>query len=185
VGINRCDIHLQMVDNDDDDDDFDDGNDTNEEEQDYIVNVGDLDGPSSDGNDADVGSEDDGQPPGWAVLQSRLAEVRAQHRRHETDVGSPEFQIASITERINYLTSHLQIHPKDFSTRRGLVALVNKRRRLLNYLSRENETKYKDLISSLGIRHRAPGEVPSRAEQYSRFPVQKAIKKHLVKNKKK
>lgn len=102
------------------------------------------------------------------------------HRRHETDTGSPEYQVAGMTERINYLTRHLQQHPKDFSTRRGLVALVNKRRRLLNYLVREDVKRYYELIESLGIRHKAPGLVPNRVEQYSRFPQQKAIKKHLV-----
>jgi Ribosomal protein S15 len=88
-----------------------------------------------------------------------------------------------MTERINYLTRHLQQHPKDFSTRRGLVALVNKRRRLLNYLVREDVTRYYELIQSLGIRHKAPGLVPSRDEKYSRFPQQKAPKKHLISKK--
>lgn len=86
-----------------------------------------------------------------------------------------------MTERIAYLTKHLQQHPKDFSTRRGLVALVNKRRRLLNYLYREDETRYVEMVNSLGIRHKAPGRVESREDKYSRFGQQKAIKKHLIK----
>ena len=145
-------------------------------EDDYIVNIGDLEA-----DDDQVGMEDDGQLPGWAVTVQRIQEARTQYRRHESDTGSPEYQVAGMTERINYLTKHLQLHPKDFSTRRGLVALVNKRRRLLNYLAREDVPRYKELVASLGIRHKAPGLIPSREEPYTRFPRQKAIKKHLVK----
>ena len=142
---------------------------------DYIVNVGELETDTE-----GVGVEDDGQPPKWAVSQLRVTELREKHRRHETDTGSPEYQVAGMTERISYLTEHLKQHPTDFSTRRGLVALVNKRRRLLNYLCREDIQRYQDLISSLGIRHKAPGRVPDRVEKYSRFPGQKAVKKHLI-----
>lgn len=149
------------------------------DKDDYIVSVGELESD----DDQDVGMEDDGQLPGWAIAAQRIQEAREQYRRHETDTGSPEYQVAGMTERINYLTKHLQLHPKDFSTRRGLVALVNKRRRLLNYLAREDVPRYKELISSLGIRHKAPGLVPSREEPYQRFPRQKAIKKHLVQKK--
>lgn len=147
--------------------------------EDYLVNVGELEGDDQD----DVGMEDDGEPPAWYASQQRMEELRNTHKRHDKDTGSPEFQVAGMTERIAYLTKHLQQHPKDFSTRRGLVALVNKRRRLLNYLARENEERYVSLVSSLGIRHKAPGRVPTRAEKYSRYPVQKAVKKHLVKKK--
>mmetsp|Transcript_21056 Transcript_21056/g.24049 ORF Transcript_21056/g.24049 Transcript_21056/m.24049 type:complete len:114 (+) Transcript_21056:916-1257(+) len=110
--------------------------------------------------------------------------LREMYRRSENDTGSPEYQVAGMTERISYLTKHLKIHPKDFSTRRGLVAMVNKRRRLLNYLSKREVERYKSLIKSLGIRHKAPGAVPSKSEKYGRFPKQKAVKKHLVKRKK-
>lgn len=147
-------------------------------EDDYIVNVGDLEG---DENDEDAGIEDDGEPPAWYASQERIKELREKHRRHEKDTGSPEFQVAGMTERISYLTKHLQTHPKDYSTRRGLVALVNKRRRLLNYLYRENEEKYVEIVASLGIRHKAPSPVQSRQEKYGRFPGQKAVKKHLIK----
>jgi small subunit ribosomal protein S15 len=146
---------------------------------DYIVNVGDLEGE----DEEDAGSQDDGEPPAWAVLEERLKEVREQYRRHEKDTGSPEYQVAGMTERIAYLTKHMQQHPKDFSTRRGLVALVNKRRRLLNYLVKEDVERYKEIVASLGIRHKAAGQVRSREEKYSRFPGQKAVKKHLVKKK--
>ena len=150
-----------------------------DDKDDYIVSVGELESD----DDQDVGMEDDGQLPGWAVAAQRIQEARDKYRRHDSDTGSPEYQVAGMTERINYLTKHLQLHPKDFSTRRGLVALVNKRRRLLNYLAREDVPRYKELIASLGIRHKAPGLVPSREEPYQRFPRQKAIKKHLVQKK--
>ena len=146
---------------------------------DYIVNVGDLDNE----DDEDTGIEDDGEPPAWYASQQRMAELRETHRRHAKDTGSPEYQVAGMTERISYLTKHLQQHPKDFSTRRGLVALVNKRRRLLNYLFKENEAKYVEIVQSLGIRHKAPSNVENREEKYSRFPKQKAVKKHLLKKK--
>lgn len=147
---------------------------------DYIVNVGDLDNE----DDEEAGIEDDGEPPAWAASQERINELRATYRRHDKDTGSPEFQVAGMTERISYLTKHLQQHPKDFSTRRGLVALVNKRRRLLNYLHGEDEERYVEIVSSLGIRHKAPSNVESREDKYSRFPKQKAMKKHLVKKRK-
>lgn len=147
---------------------------------DYIVNVGDLEGD----DEEDVGSQDDGELPGWAVLEESMQQVREQYRRHDKDTGSPEYQIAGMTERIAYLTKHMQQHPKDFSTRRGLVALVNKRRRLLNYLVKEDVNRYKEIVASLGIRHKAKAQAQSREDKYSRFPGQKAVKKHLVKKKK-
>eukprot|EP00536_Pseudo-nitzschia_multiseries_P000094 jgi/Psemu1/299847/fgenesh1_kg.2_\ len=145
-------------------------------EEDYIVNVGDIE------EDADDGTEDDGQPPAWYESQQRIAELRAQVRRHDKDTGSPEFQVAGMTERIAYLTKHLQQHPKDFSTRRGLVAMVNKRRRLLNYLYAEDEDRYVAVVQSLGVRHKPPGRY-DREEQYASYPKQKAVKKHLMKRK--
>merc|ERR1712150_362070 len=136
-----------------------------------------------DEDDEEAGIEDDGEPPAWAASQQRMDELREKYRRHDKDTGSPEYQVAGMTERISYLTKHLQQHPKDFSTRRGLVALVNKRRRLLNYLFKEDVERYKAVVSSLGVRHKAPGNVASREEKYGRFPQQKAVKKHLVKRK--
>ena len=146
---------------------------------DYIVNVGDLDNE----DDEDTGIEDDGEPPAWFASQQRMNELREQYRRHDKDTGSPEYQVAGMTERISYLTKHLHQHPKVFSTRRGLVALVNKRRRLLNYLFKEDEERYVQLVNSLGVRHKAPGRVETREDKYSRFPKQKAAKKHLLKKK--
>lgn len=148
--------------------------------EDYIVNVGDLES-----EDDEDGVEDDGEPPAWFASAQRLTDLRVEHRRHDKDTGSPEFQVAGMTERITYLTKHLKAHPKDFSTRRGLVALVNKRRRLLNYLYQENVTAYSAIIASLGIRHKAPGQVADKDEAYKRFPSQKAVKKHLITKKRK
>lgn len=145
--------------------------------EDYIVNVGELEGA-----DEEDGIEDDGEPPAWYSSAQRVEELRIQHRRHENDTGSPEYQVAGMTERISYLTKHLKTHPKDFSTRRGLVALVNKRRRLLNFLFAEDTDRYSAIISSLGVRHKSPSNVADRNEQYGRFPGQKAEKVHLKKN---
>ena len=146
--------------------------------EDYIVNVGDLES-----DDDEDGISDDGEPPSWYASADRIQALRIEHRRHEADTGSPEYQVAGMTERINYLTSHLKIHPKDFSTRRGLVALVNKRRRLLNYLYQKDVDGYRAIVASLGIRHKVPGQVEDRNEKFNRFPGQKAVKKHLIKKK--
>lgn len=147
---------------------------------DYILQLGELE---AEGDDEDAGTKDDGEPPAWHASAERMRENREKYRLHDKDTGSPEYQVAGMTERISYLTQHLQAHPKDFSTRRGLVALVNKRRRLLNYLFRESEERYVKIVSSMGIRHRAPGRVEARSQKYGRFPQQKAVKKHLVKKK--
>jgi len=74
------------------------------------------------------------------------------HKKHTADTGSPEVQIALITERINILTDHLKTHKKDHTSRRGLLKLVGKRRRLLDYLKRKDIERYRDLIGRLGIR---------------------------------
>jgi small subunit ribosomal protein S15 len=136
--------------------------------EDFIVNVGDIDEPEE--------SDDADAAPAWALLNERITEMRIKYRRSENDTGSPEFQVAGLTERIAYLTDHLKEHPKDFSTRRGLVALVNKRRRLLNYLFTEDLNRYKDLVDSLGVRHKAPSRVQSKDEKYGRYPQQKPNK---------
>lgn len=74
------------------------------------------------------------------------------HRTHETDTGSPEVQIAILTERINELTRHLQIHKKDHHSRRGLYKMIGKRRGLLNYLQKKDVERYRKLIEELGLR---------------------------------
>jgi small subunit ribosomal protein S15 len=161
---------LAMIMGEDDDNDID-----SPPAEDYIVKAGELEG-----DEPEEGAVDDGEIPAWAESARRVEELRIEHRRHEKDTGSPEYQVAGMTERIRYLTGHLQAHPTDYSTRRGLVALVNKRRRLLNYLSREDAGRYRSLVASLGIRHKASGRVPDRSEKYGRFPPQKAAKKHVV-----
>jgi small subunit ribosomal protein S15 len=79
-------------------------------------------------------------------------ELIAKHGRSEADTGSPEVQIAMLTRRINELTEHLRRHPKDHYSRRGLLKLVGRRRRFLNYLQRENLEGYRALIKELGLR---------------------------------
>ena len=76
----------------------------------------------------------------------------AEHRRHESDSGSPEIQVAILTERIRGLTEHLQEHKHDYHSRRGLVLMVGKRNRLLRYLSRTQRDTYQALIKRLGLR---------------------------------
>ena len=76
----------------------------------------------------------------------------SQHRLHDTDTGSPEVQVAIMTERINHLTEHLKVHPKDHHSRRGLLMLVGRRRRLLDYVRRNDVERYRGLIARLGLR---------------------------------
>ena len=86
------------------------------------------------------------------VTKERKRELIQQYRRTETDSGSPEVQIAVATARINNLTEHMRTHEKDYASRRGLLALVSRRRTLLDYLRRVNPQGYLDIISKLGIR---------------------------------
>jgi small subunit ribosomal protein S15 len=78
--------------------------------------------------------------------------VMETHRRHDTDTGSAQVQVAILTERINSLTEHLKIHRKDHHSRRGLLQMVGRRRRLLNYLQRTNLEGYRELTRALGLR---------------------------------
>ena len=79
-------------------------------------------------------------------------ELIDKHKRHETDVGSTEVQIAVLSERISYLTEHLKVHKKDHHSRLGLLRLVRKRQKLLNYLRRKNLQSYQAIIAEIGIR---------------------------------
>ena len=79
-------------------------------------------------------------------------EIIEKYRVHESDTGSPEVQIALLSERISYLTEHFKIHKKDHHSRRGLLKLVGQRRRLLDYLRSKNVDRYKAIIAGLGIR---------------------------------
>jgi small subunit ribosomal protein S15 len=78
--------------------------------------------------------------------------VIEQHRRSETDTGSAEVQIALLTARIEHLTKHLSVHKKDYHSRRGLLMLVGKRRRLLDYLRRKDIDRYREIVNKLGLR---------------------------------
>jgi small subunit ribosomal protein S15 len=79
-------------------------------------------------------------------------EIVTQFKRHEGDTGSPEVQVALLTKRIDYLQEHFKTHKKDHHSRRGLLMLVSQRRRQLEYLKKSDETRYKALIETLGLR---------------------------------
>ena len=80
------------------------------------------------------------------------AELIDKHKRHDGDTGSPEVQIALLTERINHLIEHFKMHQKDHHSRRGLLKMVGQRRRLLDYLKKKDLEKYRSLIKELGLR---------------------------------
>ncbi len=84
--------------------------------------------------------------------KDRKTEVITTYRTHETDTGSPEVQVAILSERISYLTEHFKIHAKDHHSRRGLLKLVGQRRRLLDYVKGKDSERYTELIRRLGIR---------------------------------
>ena len=86
------------------------------------------------------------------LAREKKQEVMTQYAVKDGDTGSPEVQIALLTERIRDLTEHLRRFPKDNHSRRGLLMLVNKRRSLLDYLKREDTQRYSDLITKLGLR---------------------------------
>lgn len=79
--------------------------------------------------------------------------VITEHQKHANDTGSAAVQVALLTHRINHLTEHLKVAKKDHSSRRGLIRLVNKRRRLLDYLSSKDQTSYQETIRKLNLRH--------------------------------
>ena len=87
-----------------------------------------------------------------SITAERKQELINEHGRVSGDTGSPEVQVAILTERINNLTQHFKTHAKDNHSRRGLLMLVNKRRSLLDFLRREDEARYTDLIAKLGLR---------------------------------
>ncbi|MBD1380058.1 30S ribosomal protein S15 [Metabacillus arenae] len=87
-----------------------------------------------------------------ALTQSRKNEIISEYKTHEADTGSPEVQIAVLTEQINTLNEHLRTHKKDHHSRRGLLKMVGKRRNLLTYLRNKDVTRYRELINKLGLR---------------------------------
>ena len=87
-----------------------------------------------------------------AFTKDRKSEVIGTYKTHTADTGSPEVQVALLSERINYLTEHFKTHSKDHHSRRGLLMLVGQRRSLLDYLKRKDLDRYAELIRRLGIR---------------------------------
>lgn len=86
------------------------------------------------------------------MLKDEKTSVIAEYATHESDTGSPEVQVAILTRRITELTEHFRTHKHDHHSRRGLLAMVGRRKRLLAYLAREDVTRYRTLIASLGLR---------------------------------
>ena len=86
------------------------------------------------------------------MTKERKQEVINTYKREEKDTGSPEVQIALLTERINELTEHLKVHKKDNHSRRGLLKMVGKRRNLLNYLAKKDINRYREIVKELGLR---------------------------------
>ena len=86
------------------------------------------------------------------LAKERKSEVIEKFRTHDTDTGSPEVQVAILTERITYLTDHFKTHKKDHHSRRGLLKLVGQRRRLLDYLKEKDINRYRAVIQDLGLR---------------------------------
>jgi small subunit ribosomal protein S15 len=95
---------------------------------------------------------DDRRPAIVALAKDAKSEIIGQYKQHGTDTGSPSVQVALITKRINSLTEHFKTHTKDNHSRRGLLKLVSQRRHLLDYLRRNDADRYREVISSLGIR---------------------------------
>ena len=87
-----------------------------------------------------------------ALTKDRKTDLIKNYETHDGDTGSPEVQIAILSERINYLTEHFKVHAKDHHSRRGLLMLVGQRRRLLDYVKRKDNARYTTLIQRLGIR---------------------------------
>ena len=87
-----------------------------------------------------------------ALTTELKQEIIDRYRLHDADTGSPEVQVAILSERITYLTDHFKVHAKDHHSRRGLIKLVGQRRRLLNYLKNKDIDRYRALIEQLGLR---------------------------------
>lgn len=87
-----------------------------------------------------------------AISKERKTEIIAEYKVHENDTGSPEVQIAVLTEEINNLNDHLRVHTSDHHSRRGLLKMVGRRRNLLGYLREKDVTRYRDIVQKLGLR---------------------------------
>lgn len=87
-----------------------------------------------------------------SLVKEKKQEIIGNYKKHEKDTGSPEVQVALLSERINGLTEHFKKHKKDYHSRRGLLMLVNKRRKLLSYLKSSDNERYQEVIKRLGLR---------------------------------
>lgn len=87
------------------------------------------------------------------IQKEKKQDIMTQYKTHESDTGSPEVQVAVLTERVRELTEHLKVHTKDFHSRRGLLKMVGRRRKLLRYLKDRDFNRYRSLIERLGLRH--------------------------------
>ncbi|MDA8440868.1 MAG: 30S ribosomal protein S15 [Peptococcaceae bacterium] len=88
-----------------------------------------------------------------ALTPEKKQEIIAKYKLHDLDTGSPEVQIAILSERITYLTEHFKTHKKDHHSRRGLLKMVGQRRGMLNYLKKSDFARYRAIVASLGLRH--------------------------------
>ena len=124
----------------------------------------DLDG-------ADVGDIDSYGATPREICDGERAEYKAKFPRHDNDCGSSEIQIALFTARIKHITQHVIDNPKDHASRRGLLTLVSKRRRLLNYYHSRSPEKAVKLAADLGVRFRFKSALPDRAEKYRQYTI--------------
>lgn len=113
---------------------------------------------------------DNGPTKRSVMITARIDAIET-HRRHPTDCGSSEVQIAAFTERIKFITAHVIENPKDHASRRGLLKLVSKRRRLMLYLHTKKPEVAENLAAELGIRFKFQNQIPSRAEKYREFTI--------------
>lgn len=111
--------------------------------------------------------------PGWYRNKVAMEETQTKWKTHEADTGSPAFQIARLSAKITYMTDHARRHPKDKHSIRGLITMVNKRRKLLNYLSKKDPETVDKIVAELGIRFKAADRVRSREEVYAAFKSRK------------
>ncbi|PLX29744.1 MAG: 30S ribosomal protein S15 [Alphaproteobacteria bacterium] len=88
-----------------------------------------------------------------SITQEKKQEIIKKHAQNEKDTGSPEVQVSVLTERIKNMTEHMKVHKKDLHSQRGLIAMVNRRRRLLKYIKNNSVEQYQALIKELGLRH--------------------------------
>ena len=108
-------------------------------------------------------------PSAASINKSNILNAVQKFKHHSNDVGSAEVQIASANERIKYLTKHLLANKKDKAAMRGLDALVNHRRKLLNYVYKNDQAKAESIVAELGIRFRAPGQLWDKETKYRAF----------------